>query len=453
MSRRSRSRTAEILIDSLGAKGVSGLDENNVRWSCKGPAIGDKVMIRRKKKGKGSLLEILEESADRVEPKCQHFLICGGCQLQHTSLENQRKAKHSYVERLFNNFHGQIHQIQGAESGYHYRNKMELSFGTRRFYSKPPAEKPADGSFLGMHPWGWYSKIVPLKECAIADPAIAQAIELFSTLSLEPAWDTFQHVGVWRHIVFREGNGLSINLITSSEAKREDIVAVSERLQELPNIRGILWTINDGVAEVATGELREILYGVSDIECPILDKTLVLPYNGFAQVNDHGAKILLELIAEACQDTRGTLLDLYCGSGAIGLALSDHFDKIIGIEIQPQAIDQAKLNATRMGISGEWHAGAVEDVLPKLTWTSPATIILDPPREGLHPKVAKFLATQEADQLLYVACNPKSLLRDKEILEQGNWVLEQIWSVDLFPQTPHLELIGRFVRKEAQRPE
>ena len=445
-----RAKTTEILIDSLGAKGVSGLDSSNGRWTCKGPAIGDRVQIRRKKKGKGVLLSILEEAPDRITPKCAHFLTCGGCQLQHTPLEKQREAKQAYVERLFGNFQGTIHSIRGAEAGYHYRNKMELSFGTRRFYAEPPVEKPKNGSYLGMHPWGWYSKIVPLTECPLAETSIEQAIQLLSTLKLEPAWDTYAHNGVWRHVVFREGNGLSINLITSSEATRDSVMFVAQKLLTLPNIRGILWTINDGVAEVATGELKEVLYGRTDIEVPILNKTLYLPHTGFAQVNHNGAKILLETIKEACQEAGGTLLDLYCGSGAIGLALAEHFDDIIGIEIQPQAIVQAQNNADRMKIPGSWHEGPVEKIIPTLSWRSPATIIVDPPREGLHPKVAAFLSKQEAELLIYVACNPKSLLRDQEILEQGNWVLEQIWAIDLFPQTPHLELVGRFVRKESR---
>ncbi len=449
-----RSRTTEILIDSLGAKGVSGLDDKNTRWSCKGPAIGDRVKIRRKKKGKGVLVEIVEKSSERISPKCSHFLVCGGCQLQHTPLSKQREAKQAYIERLFQNFNGVIHPIRGVNSGYHYRNKMELSFGTRKYYPEPPAQKPANGSYLGMHPWGWYSKIVPLSECALAEPSIDKAIQLLSSLPLEPAWDTYEHNGVWRHIVLREGNGLSINLITSSEAKREQVLLVTEELKKLPNVRGILWTINDGIAEVAIGELREVLYGATDIEIPILDKNLFLPHTGFAQVNNQGATLLLETIKEACQDMRGTLLDLYCGSGAIGLALSEFFDEIIGIEIQPQAIEQAKNNAMRMGISGQWFAGPVEKVLPEINWRasdtdSSTTIIVDPPREGLHPKAAQFLGKQKADQLVYVACNPKSLLRDKEILEQGNWRLKQIWSVDLFPQTPHLELVGLFIRNEA----
>lgn len=450
---KTRSRTTEILIDSLDAKGVSGLDANKNRWSCKGPAIGDRVTIQRKKKGKAVLVAILEESADRVTPKCSHFLTCGGCQLQHTPLEKQREAKQAYVERLFQNFQGIIHTIRGADSGYHYRNKMELSFGTRRFYTEPPEEKPENGSFLGMHPWGWYSKIVPLTECALAEESIDQAIQFFSTLELKPAWDTYEHQGVWRHVVFREGGGLSINLITSSQAKREQVLALAQDLQQLPNVRGIIWTINDGVAEVATGALKEILYGTTDIEIPLLDKKLLLPHTGFAQVNNQGAKILLETIIEACQESKGTLLDLYCGSGAIGLALSDFFDDIIGIEIQPQAIEQAKQNAERMGIKGTWLAGPVEKIIPTLSWSSPATIIVDPPREGLHPKAAQFLASQAAEQLIYIACNPKSLARDQEILEQGSWQLEQIWSVDLFPQTPHLELVGRFVRKNNRNAE
>jgi len=437
----------EITIDRMEAKGVSGLDAQNKRWTCKGATIGDTVLIRKKRKSKGSLLQITTESPQRIEGKCPHFLVCGGCQFQHTPLSVQRSAKEDMVRRLFPNFEGAFHPIQGASNGYQYRNKMELSFGRRRFYSSPPAEKPEDGSYLGMHPWGWYSKIVPLKQCSLADPLIDQAIRLLSDLDLSPAWDTYNHCGVWRHIVFREGNGLLVNLITSSEAQRDDLLMVSEKLQQIPGIRGILWTVNDGVAEVAIGELREILFGRADIEIPLLGRSLLLPYDGFAQVNHQGAAILLQQIRDACTEKRGTLLDLYCGSGAIGIALSDHFDRIIGIEVQEKAIEQARLNALRNNVEGEWHVGPVEKVLPTLNWDDPSTIIVDPPREGLHPSVAKFLATQEADQLIYVACNPKSLARDQKILEEGIWILEQIWTVDLFPQTPHVETVGRFIRR------
>jgi len=442
-----KKRELEVQIDQLTSKGVNGRDSSGKRWTARGAALGDRALIRTGRKGKGSLLQVIEPSTTRTAHLCEHFLTCGGCQLQHTPLQLQRQAKQEMIQRLFPSFTGEIHPIRGADDGYHYRNKLELSFGTRKYYANPPAEKPADGSFLGMHPWGWYSKIVPLNRCHLAEPSIDQAVQLLSSYEFSSAWNTYQHTGGWRYIVLREGNGLSVNLITSSSVSKTEVQKLTEHLQTLPNLRGVIWTISDSVAEVAVGDCKEILYGRNDLEIPIYDKSMLIPYTGFAQVNHVGAQILFDAIVEATEGRRGTLLDLYCGSGAIGLALSKHFDYIIGVELQEKAIECAKVNAQQHSIKGQWVAGPVEKILPSLEWSSPATIIVDPPREGLHPKAAEFLASQQEDVLIYIACNPKSLARDKEILEQQNWQMDALWMVDLFPQTPHTECIGRFIQK------
>jgi len=443
-SRRRKRKLATITMDRLEFKGISGTTESGVRWMAKGSCVGDVVHVQTGRKGKASLLEVLEKSPLRVAAKCPHFLTCGGCQLQHTPLERQRTQKANMIQRLFSDFEGTIHPMLGDE-GYYYRNKMELSFGTRRFYRDPTeASSASDGSYLGMHPWKWYSKIVPLTECALAHPSIDKAIQLLSTLKLEPAWHTYSHTGTWRHIVLRHGGGLLINLITSSEASREQVEEVCTQLQTLPDLRGVLWTINDGVAEVATGDLKEVLYGESTLEVVLNGKVLEIPHDGFSQVNDAGAELLLECIAAATADS-SRLLDLYCGSGAIGIALSDHFTDIIGIEIQPDAIERAKQNALQNSVSGTWIAGKVEECLEQVETGAGSTILLDPPREGLHPKAATFFAQQHADGLVYVACNPKSLQRDQVILEAGNWKMTDLWMVDMFPQTPHVECVGKFV--------
>ena len=334
-----------IQIDQLTAKGVSGLDHNEKRWTCRGAAVGDTVSVRTGRKGKATLLDIVEPSPDRIPPKCEHFLTCGGCQFQHMSLEKQRYHKQQMIERLFSDFTGTIHPICGADDGYHYRNKLELSFGPRKYHATPPPEKPPDGQYLGMHPWGWFSKIVPLSCCPLAEKSIEEAIRLLSKQQFSSVWNPYQHTGAWRHVVLREGGGLSITLVTSSEANREEVVTIAQALQDLPNVRGIIWTINDGLAEVATGVCKEILYGNPDLEIPINDKKMIIPYNGFAQVNNQGAQLLFSVLEQASNKARGTLLDLYCGSGSIGLALATHFEHIIGVELQEDAIACAQENA------------------------------------------------------------------------------------------------------------
>ncbi len=442
-SRRRKRKLATVQMDRMEFKGISGLTETGSRWMAKGACIGDVAEVQTGRKGKASLLNVLEPSPHRIDPACPHFLTCGGCQFQHMPLELQRTHKELMIRRLFDGFDGTIHPIVG-DNGYHYRNKMELSFGTRRFYANPEeASAASDGSYLGLHPWKWYSKIVPLTECHIAHPSIDKAIQLLSTMNLSPAWNTHSHTGVWRHIVLRQGGGLLVSLVTSSEATLEMVQVISTQLESLPNLRGVLWIINDGVAEVATGKLQAVLYGVETLETTLNGKTLHIPYDGFAQVNDAGANMLMQAILEATTDSE-RLLDLYCGSGAIGIALSDHFKEVIGIEYQADAIERAIQNAERNGVQGTWIAGKVEDCLEQVHSGPGSTILLDPPREGLHPKAAKFFAEQHADGLVYVACNPKSLQRDREILEAGNWKMTDLWMVDMFPQTPHVECVGKF---------
>ena len=452
MARRKTRKSQLITIDQITPKGVSGLDKSGNRWTAKGAALQDTVTVQTGRKGRGTLLDIVNPSPKRIDALCPHFLTCGGCQLQHTPLQDQRQAKEDMIRRLFQGYTGNIHPILGGQNGYHYRNKMELSFGCKKFY-KDPNDIPVkteelSESYLGMHPWQWYSKIVPLSQCSLAHPHIDAAIQILSKLDLAPAWNTHTHVGAFRHVVLREGNGLSVTFITSSEATRDMVMNACQALQILPFLRGVIWKINDGVAEVATGELKEILFGKDTLEFNLLGKMIEIPHDGFSQVNDEGANILYQCILDNCHDPSksksGTLLDLYCGSGSIGIALSDHFDKIIGIEIQPQAIEQAKANAQRNHVQGEWLAGKVEELLPNLPNIKDATILLDPPREGLHPKVGQFFSKQEGKSLIYVACNPKSLARDREILENGNWKMTDLWMVDMFAQTPHIECVGLF---------
>ena len=455
MGRRKRSKrrqAVQLQTDRLEPKGGSGLDGEGRRWTVKGAGVGDLVSAFPQRKGKARLVEILTPAEGSIAPPCPLFGSCGGCQLQTMELGKQRRAKMEMVSRLVAPFEGRVHPIRGAADGYGYRNKLELSFGRRRFF--PEAEKDAvadaqEGSFLGMHPRGWHSKIVPVPECRLASPGMNEAIRRLQELPLEPAWDGRNHSGKWRHAVIREGGGILVSMVTSSEADEEDLQRVADRLADLPGLRGVLWVVTDNLAEVAQGELRKVLIGSQELEMVLAGKRMKIPHDAFFQVSPQGAELLAGVLAEAAP-AGGTLLDLYCGVGAMGIALSGGFERVVGIELHEAATATARRNAEASGVRGEWHAGKVEEILPRLSWDGPATILVDPPRAGLHPKAAAFLARQRAECLLYVACNPASLARDRVVLEEGGWRMTDLWTVDIFPQTPHVEAVGKFVMEGGQ---
>lgn len=467
MARGRRSATdVTILLDRLDARHTSGLDANGRRWGVRGAPVGASVEVRRGRKSTARRMRLVAPAPDAVTPPCPAFGICGGCQLQEMSLDRQRAEKALLLRRLvgLDDENGQpvdnqvvVHPVRGARRAYAYRNKLELSWAPHRYVPEGVDRDTvvAEGSFLGFHPPGWFSKVVPLDGCHLGTPAMNAVVKSISDMNLAPAWDTRLHTGVWRHLVVRDGGTVDepqvlVTLVTTSGADADVLATIGAEVGALPGVVGVLHVVNDGVAEVARGELRAVLSGRDWLDVRLGAAHLRLPYDAFFQVNPEGAAILVDTIAEALGLDNGppTLLaDLYCGVGAIGLALSNRVSQVLGIEVHEEAIVRARENAARMGVSGEWHAGLVEDVLPTVGDISGARILVDPPRAGLHPRAARFLAQQVAEVLVYVACGPASLGRDRDILEAGGWQMTDLWAVDLFPQTHHIEAVARFVRK------
>ncbi|MEC8381552.1 MAG: methyltransferase, partial [Myxococcota bacterium] len=301
---------------------------------------------------------------------------------------------------------------------------------------------------LGMHPWGWYSKIVPVPNCALVSTPLNQILKTLQDLELKPAWNNHNHTGVWRHVVLREGDGIWITLVTSSEAQPTEMRNVAETLEACSDsIKGIMWVINDGIADVATGRLESVLVGSSEMSLTLGSYQFHLPYDAFFQVNTAGTEKLLDILSSIYSEANGKLFDLYCGVGTLGIALSKNFDSVLGIEVHEGAIEVARKNARLNQVDGEWYAGSVETLLHHLQNTENAHILVDPPRVGLHPKAAQKLADCMAKSLVYVACSPASLARDNPILEAGGWKLQKVYLVDLFPQTPHVESIAVFAKE------
>lgn len=432
-----------VHLDRLEPKGLGGEDEAGRRYELRAGAVGSSVLIRPGRGGKAEVLELAEPAPDQVPAPCPLYGVCGGCQLQTMPLARQRAEKALLVERLAGH---PVAGVEGSSEGYGYRNKLELSFRSRRFLAEPVEE--AEGCHLGFHPPGWHSRVVEVRSCPLGTPAMNRVLERVHALAPSPAWDARAGRAGWRHLVMRQGDeGVLVTLFTSSDIDPGEVQRVAAGLRELPELSGLLWRVNDSVADVAEGALREVLHGQAELSITVNGLPMRLPPDAFFQVNTEGAGQLFDRIGAMLGQGPGTLLDLYCGVGAIGLVLASAGQRVIGVELLESAVAVARENAARLGLPGEWHAGPVEEILPGLDLSGPLRVVVDPPRAGLHPKAAAFLADLQAEVLIYVACNPASLGRDRVALEAGGWILEELHVVDLFPQTRHVEAVARFIRR------
>ena len=417
----------------------------------RGAPPGALVRVAPFKRKKGVLharrLELLEPPPGGETPRCAVFGLCGGCALQELPLELQRQTKHGMVLAELGDLEGvEVHDIVGPPEAYGYRNKVELSFGSARYLSEADHEEgqPIDGHWLGFHAPGRFDRVVDAARCELVPEGLNRILATVREhKSAFAPWNVRTHTGFWKHLVLRESTlGQRLAVFYTAEPPE----GAQQELRELASridADGVLHVVNAGVADVAQGELREVLAGGQTIEERLGEVTYQLSATAFFQTNTRGAEMLYEVIARV---TGGgaRLLDLYCGTGAIGLYLADRFQEVLGIELNEEAVEDARANATRNGRTVQYVAGPVEANLPELRPDDVA--VVDPPRVGLHPKVAAFLATAQLPRLVYVACKPSSLARDRAILEQGGWRLRELHTVDLFPQTTHVEAVGLFTR-------
>ena len=411
---------------------------------------------------------MIRPPASGTVPPCPQFGLCGGCTLQELQLDAQRAHKHAHAVRAVASELGsldgvRIHPVRGASNAYGYRNKVEFSYGTQRWLSEADqlAGLPHQGAFLGFHAPGRFDRIVDAPRCDLISDAMNQALSVVRRVTLAddaPApYAPRDHTGFWRHLLLREAHdGCLAVVYTTSQLDRE--VArewVSRAANALaPHVRGTEWRINDAVADVAQGTV-EATWGRPWLEERLGPIVLRVGPDTFLQTNTAGCIVLYDTIAEALAPSTGrggTLLDLYCGAGAIGLYLASQFERIVGVEERAAAVADAEQNASRNGVAAAYRVARVEQDLDALATelatevTGGVHVVVDPPRAGLHPSVARALADAQVESLVYVACRPASLGRDGAILATGGWRLQELFTVDLFPQTRHIEMVGRFSR-------
>ena len=409
----------------------------------------DKIEIKR--------LEIIEKANNEIDPKCEYFNLCGGCTYQNLSYSDQLELKVSQVQKLLeNNIKSEYVLEKTVESPteFEYRNKMEFTFGN--------SEK--DGPLtLGLHKKGSFFDIINVNECLLMDEDFRKILD-FSVKYFEekglPFYHKVSHEGYLRYLVIRKGDKtkeLLVNLITSSQLTFD----TSEWLESIlglklsSKIAGVLHTLNDNISDTVNSEEETILYGSRDINEKIFDLNFRISPYSFFQTNSLGVEKLYEKVLEYVNQSNPenkVVFDLFSGTGTIGQVVSKmtNASKVYGIEIVEEAVNKANENTRLNGLNNcEFIAG---DVFAKLDefdkqGIEPDIIILDPPRAGVREKAITKILKYNVKNIVYVSCNPKSLVQDLRLLEMNGYVAEKVCCVDMFPQTPHVECVALITRK------
>ena len=420
------------------------------------------VVLTRSRKGfmQGNVLRMVKESPIRQKPFCPHYGICGGCTWQALPYDKQLEFKQQQViDQLTRIGHltlPPISPILGSERIIDYRNKLEYTFSDRRWLFADERLNP-DGTErqfteeellgLGFHIPQMFSKVLDIKECRLQKEP-SNAIRLFARkYAVEHKlgfFDLYNHTGLLRNLVIRctEEGKFGINLVIGKQMpEAEDMVKAICR--EFPQISSAYITINSKANDSYDGCPLFHIYGDKYLVEKMEDITFRIGPKSFYQTNSLQAYRLYCVVRDFAE-LKGdeTLYDLYTGTGTIALFLARNAKKVIGIEYVEEAVADARVNAKDNGIANaEFFAGDMKDILNKefvKKHGKPDTIILDPPRAGIHPSVAQVILDAAPTRIVYVSCNPASQARDLEILCQS-YKIARVQPVDMFPHTQHVE--------------
>ena len=444
-------------------KGILHVEEEKVIVKNAIPGQKVRFVINKKRNGKceGRLLEVLEASPlEQSEDACPHFGVCGGCLYQSLPYEEQLKIKEEQIKALLDSVckSYEFEGIKGSPISDGYRNKMEFSFGDE--YKGGPLA-------LGMHKRGSFYDIVNTPQCQIVHEdfrkILTATLEYFTEKGMG-YYRKLQHEGYLRHLLVRRAvktGEILVALVTSGqtgaagmpESLEAEKVLLEEWKETLLALKmegsfaGILHIRNDTLADVVQSDETTILYGKGYFYEELLGlKFQITPFS-FFQTNSLGAEVLYETARGYVGETKDKVVfDLYSGTGTISQIIAPVAKKVVGVEIVEEAVGAAKENAEANGLHNcEFIAGDVLKVIDEIT-EKPDLIILDPPRDGIHPKALDRIINFGVDYLVYISCKPTSLVRDLVILQERGYKLERAVAVDMFPATANCETIAKLVR-------
>lgn len=468
-----------------------------VKNGVQGQKVSAAINKIRKGKCEGRLLEVLEKSPLELdEPGCVHFSECGGCTYQTLPYEEQLKMKAEQVKKLIDDVIAPISEgyeflgIKASPMQKAYRNKMEFSFGDA--YKDGPLA-------LGMHKRGSFYDIVSVSACQIVDEdfrtVLMTTLEFFAEKNCT-FYHKLRHEGYLRHLLVRKAvktGEILVDLVTSTQlehmyagtgetggavsgisqqfTQEELIMNENELLNEwkeallaktyVGKMTGILHTKNDSLADVVANDGTDILFGQDYFFEELLGLRFKITPFSFFQTNSLGAEVLYETAREfigdalslgenEVADTGKVVFDLYSGTGTIAQMLSPVAKKVIGVEIIEEAVEAAKINAELNGLYNcEFIAGDVLKVIDTIE-EKPEYIVLDPPRDGIHPKALEKIINYGVPQMVYISCKPTSLARDLEVLQARGYKVEKVCCVDMFPNTVHTESICKLVKVDCE---
>ena len=390
------------------------------------------------------IMEIIEKSDARVDTDCGSYKRCGGCNLRHLKYEKTLELKRETVQNLINkNLKEKIQaeETVGMENPFYYRNKAQYPVGTNK------DGKAIFGVFANRT-----HEIIEFDECKIQtkeSAEIARFIVDFMNEKNISAYNEETGEGLLRHIIVKYGmktdEVMCVLVLTSEKLPKEDELK-EKLLERFPNIKTIVQNINKRNTNVILGDKNIVLYGSGYIQDKLGEYTFNISANSFYQVNPVQTEKLYNLAIEGAELSKeDTVFDLYCGIGTIGIFASKYVKKVYGIEIVEQAIEDAKENARINNIDNiEFTAGDVEKLLQELIYDRkirPDVVFVDPPRRGLDENTVNNLLKIEPKKIVYISCNPATLMRDLKAMEE-QYDITKITPVDLFPFTNHVETVA-----------
>lgn len=439
----------DIIAQGYEGEGIAKTSEGFTIFipeALKGEKVRAKILKSKKSYAYGKLIEILGSSKNRKVPVCPIYKRCGGCSLQHTSYNSQLEFKTERVKDCMS----KIAKINpdivkpaiGMKNPYRYRNKVQLPVGSKN----------------GELQIGFFAPrshdIIDMESCYIQDEVADKAVDIIRKWILKNnikpyiVDGQYSPEGMLRHIMVRKGfktNEVMVVLVTTTEKLPHKEEIILELTQSIPEIKSIMLNINAKPTNVILGEKSLVLYGTDHISDYIGDFKFNISPLSFFQVNPVQTEILYAKALEFAGLTGNeTVFDAYCGTGTISLFLSQKAKKLYGVEIVPQAIENAIHNAKENNVKNvEFHVGEAEKIIPEMIsqGIKAEVVVVDPPRKGCDKALLEAIAEMSPERIVYVSCDPSTLARDLKILEEMNYETKEVQPVDMFPQTAHVETV------------
>lgn len=441
----------EVVFEDLTHDGAGVAKVDGYPLFIKNGLPGEKARIKvikaNKNYGIGRLLELYEKSPYRVDIPKEEAPKYGGCQLAHISYTGQLKYKENQVRQALARIGkiegARIHPIIGMDNPWHYRNKAQVPVGEK------------DGKLVAGFFKPRTHEILDADESVIQLPAVNEAVRAVKEICRElriPAYDEEHHSGVLRHIMARYGREtgeLMVVLITRTAELPHQKKLVDAIVSRLKQVKSIVHNVNPRRTNVILGERTKVLWGNEAIYDKIGDVKFAISALSFYQVNPVQTKVLYDKALEyAGLNGNESVIDAYCGIGTISLFLAQKARKVFGVEVVPEAIEDAKRNAALNGITNvQFEAGAAETVIPK--WYEAGNkadvLVVDPPRKGCDEALLKTILEMKPQKVVYVSCNPATLARDLRFLETGGYRTVEVQPVDMFPHTTHIECVSQLI--------